>query len=86
MLIDPYVTEKLRGLDAELARRALPLPGRAPASVLGPLAHAAGRVLRRVGEGLESWAAPVIPESDGARPGVTSQTTRSTFKPREEGC
>ena len=65
MLIDPYVTEKLRELDIDLARRAPPRP--APSPVLGPLARAAGRALRRVGEGLESWSNPTAPESDAAR-------------------
>ena len=86
MLIDPYVSDKLRELDAELARRAAPFAGAAPTPVLGPLARTAGRVLRRVGERLESWSTSAIPESNGARPGAASQTTGSTFKPREEGC
>ena len=86
MLIDPYVTEKLRELDIDLARRAPPRP--APSPVLGPLARAAGRALRRMGEGLESWAAPTptVPESDGARLVAARQRTGSTFTPREEGC
>jgi len=84
VLIDPYVTEKLRELDIELTRRAPPRP--APSPVLGPLAHAAGRVLRRVGEGLESWAAPAIPESDGARLRAARQAAGSPFRSTEEGC
>jgi len=59
MLIDPYVSEKLRELEAERAHRASPRP--APTPMLGPLARAAGRALRRMGEGLESWANPAIP-------------------------
>ena len=84
MLIDPYVTEKLRELDADLARRAPPRA--APSFVLGPLARTAGRALRRIGEGLESWASPGLPESDAARFVAAGQTTGSTFRPREEGC
>ena len=69
MLIDPYVSDKLRELDAELARRrAASFAGRAPTLALNPVVRAAGRVLRRMGEGLESWAAPTSAESDGSRP------------------
>jgi len=85
VLIDPYVTEKLRELDAELARRAPPFPGRALTPALGPLARAAGRVLRRMGEGLESWANPTVPESDGARRLAAGQAA-SPFRSTEEGC
>jgi len=84
VLIDPYVSDKLRELDAELARRAPPRP--APASMLGPLARAAGRALRRIGEGLESWATPAIPEGDATRLLSVGQTARSTFRSTEEGC
>ena len=83
MLIDPYVTEKLRELDIDLARRAPPRP--APSPVLGPLARAAGRALRRMGEGLESWANPTVPESDGARRLAAGQAA-SPFRSTEEGC
>ena len=78
MLTDLYVREKLRELEAD--RRALPRLPSTPASVLGPIARAAGRAMRRMGEGLESWASPALPGSDGA------QTTGSVFRPREEGC
>ena len=64
MLIDPYVTDKLRELEAERARRAPPRPQ--PAPIMGPLARAAGRALCRIGEGLESWAAPPAREGDAA--------------------
>jgi len=67
VLIDPYVSDKLRELDAELARRTAPFAGRAPTFALSPVVRVAGRVLRRMGEGLESWAAPTSAESDGAR-------------------
>ena len=69
MLIHPYVSEKLRELEAERARRVSPRPQ--PTPVLGPLARAAGRAFRRIGEGLESWANPAIPESDAARLAAT---------------
>jgi hypothetical protein len=78
VLIDPYVSGKVRELEAELARRAPSSP--APAPMLGPLALAAGKALRRVGERLESWANPTAPESDGTRP-VAARRERS-----EKGC
>jgi len=81
MLIDPYVTDKLRELETGLARRAPSSP--APSFVLGPLARTAGRVLRRVGEHLESWSSPAIPESDGVRPVAAAG---SPFRSTEEGC
>lgn len=88
MLIDPYVTEKLRELDADLARRAPFSTEKSPAFSLSPAVRMAGRVLRRMGEGLESWAAPrpTVTESDGARLLAAGQTTGSSFRPREEGC
>ena len=61
MLIDPYVTEKLREFDAELARRAPPSDGKSSTFALSPVVRIAGRALRRMGEGLESWATPAIP-------------------------
>lgn len=56
-----YAIEKVKELDAEqLARKQVPVdlekPRRKP--IFGPLAAGAGRTLRRVGEGLESWASP----------------------------
>ena len=74
MLIDLYVVNKVRGLEAERVQRA-PLRSQ-PAPVVGPLARVAGRALRRIGEGLESWAAPVIP----------GQAAASPLRSREEGC
>ena len=70
MLIDPYVTEKLRELDADLARRAPALRRKvAPAFALSP-AGSRGRTGPFAG-----WARvwsrgrppPTVPESDGAR-------------------
>jgi hypothetical protein len=75
VLIDPYVSEKLRELEAERARRAS--LGPQPTPVLGPLARAAGRALRRMGEGLESWANPTIPGQAAAA---------APLRSREEGC
>jgi hypothetical protein len=88
VLIDPYVPEKLRELDADLARRAPLSAGRSPTFALSPVVRMAGRVLRRMGEGLESWAAPrpTVAESDGAHLLAAGQTTGSSFRPREEGC
>jgi hypothetical protein len=78
MLTDLYVREKLWELEAD--RRAQPRLPSTPAPVLSPIVRAAGRALRRMGEGLESWASPPIPGSDGA------QAMGSAFRPREEGC
>ena len=64
MLMHPYVSEKLRELEAERARRAPPRLPSTPKPVLGPLARTAGRALRRMGEGLESWATPAIPSRE----------------------
>ena len=84
MLTDLYVREKLRELEA--GRRVPPRPRSTSSPVLGPLARAAGRALRRMGEGLESWANPTGPESDAARLRAARQTPRSTFRSTEEGC
>ena len=56
-----YTIEKVHQLESELnARKHLTpqaeKPRRKP--VFGPLAAGAGRTLRRVGEGLESWGTP----------------------------
>ena len=56
---DHYVAEKLRDLAAERGERA-PLRDAARPKAkpkLTPLARFTGRTLRRLGEGLESWAA-----------------------------
>jgi hypothetical protein len=54
-----YVSEKLRELqEAAPARRVPAPPSRGRKPVIGPIARRAGRALRRVGEGLESWGAP----------------------------
>ncbi len=57
---DMYVREKLRELEEERMVRPSPAataaPGRGP--LFGPVIRAAGRRLRRVGEGLEAWASP----------------------------
>lgn len=58
-----YVNEKLREVKAELDRQealrapggTLPPPRR---RLIGPAVRVAGRHVRRVGEALESWAAP----------------------------
>ena len=76
MLIDPYVTEKLRELDADLARRVPFSTENSPAFSLSPVVRMAGRVLRRMGEGLESWATPAIP----------GQSTAARLTSSEEGC
>jgi hypothetical protein len=55
-----YVAEKLRELEQLDAKRHQPFvePPRRPKPVVGPVALRAGRMLRRFGEGLESWGAP----------------------------
>jgi hypothetical protein len=54
---DYYVREKLRELEREqltrLSLRATAGPHRAP--VISPVVRGTGRLLRRLGEGLESW-------------------------------
>jgi hypothetical protein len=55
---DYYVREKLRELEQQqltrLSLQAVPAHGR-PA-VISPFVRGTGRLLRRLGEGLESWA------------------------------
>ena len=88
MLIDPYVTQKLRELDADLARRAPPSDGTSPTFAFNPIVRAAGRLLRRMGEGLESWAAPrpTVAERDSVWLVGARETPGSGFSRREEGC
>ncbi len=66
MLNHPYVSEKLMQLDAERLARVqyyrLPAGPRRANGLL----RTAGRALRTVGEGMESWAAPNEP-SPGRR-------------------
>ena len=52
---DYYVREKLREFEQEqLGRLSIEaMPRRAP--VISPVVRGAGRILRRLGEGLESW-------------------------------
>lgn len=59
MLYNEYASDKVREIERELAARHVHMEHvhdrRTP--VLGPVFRAAGRTLRRAGEGLESWAA-----------------------------
>ncbi|MEE8345798.1 MAG: hypothetical protein V3S20_00485 [Dehalococcoidia bacterium] len=66
-----YVSEKLRELEEERARRKAgrPAPKRGPV-LLGPAARRTGRALRWLGEGLEAWGT--------ARPARQSNT--ATFE------
>jgi hypothetical protein len=59
-----YVQEKLREIEQLNSKRhEAPVEQRGrPKPVVGPVALRAGRVLRRFGEGLESWAASPTPE------------------------
>ncbi|MEX1195716.1 MAG: hypothetical protein WD904_08845 [Dehalococcoidia bacterium] len=63
-----YAYEKLRELETERLSHTQPLPTLGPAprpkSVFGPLASRTGRTLRRLGEGLESWANPNLGDCD----------------------
>ena len=61
MLTELYVREKLQQLDAERARRAPPRPPFTPMPMVGPLARAAGRVLRRVSRGSGVLVGPLRP-------------------------
>ena len=84
MLIDFYVTNKVRELEAERAQLASQRPQ--PTPVVGPLARVTGKALRRIGESLESWAAPPVPEGNAAWMRAARQTVNSAFRSREEGC
>jgi hypothetical protein len=73
---DYYVREKLRQLEAERAARLPLITPRQGMPIAGALALGVGRLLRRVGEGLEAWAAPSGREQEerrrlghGGRPG-----------------
>jgi hypothetical protein len=64
---DYYVREKLRELEREqlthLSLQPPASPPPPPLPVIGALARGAGRLLRRTGEGLESWAGrPAVDE------------------------
>jgi hypothetical protein len=62
-----YTIEKIRQLESELkTRNQLPPDGEKPRRkpIFGPLASGAGRTLRKVGERLESWANPPLPECE----------------------
>jgi len=60
MWMHEYVAEKLRELELE---RAYLLPRLSPEKnpVFGSAFRVTGRALRRIGEGLESWATPCPP-------------------------
>jgi len=58
MWTDLYVSEKLRELEGERARRRPHHRSARPTPLLAPLAGVAGRTLSRIGERLETWATP----------------------------
>jgi len=66
MMMNEYVAEKLRQLEEERLTRALTvrrelideIDGPRAKPIIGPVVRAAGRTLRRAGEGLEGWASP----------------------------
>ena len=73
MMMNEYVTQKLRELEEERLNRTLLGPKSQPADVrrapkakpvIGPALRLAGRTLRRMGAGLEDWAEPPTPESE----------------------
>ena len=78
-----YTHEKLNELEQERLRRAPfiepPTPRRNP--IFGPLAAGAGRALRRVGEGLESWGAAPHP-SPTPLPANSCSVFRPASRPR----
>ncbi len=54
---DYYVREKLREFEQQqLTHLSLQAPDSARAPVISPVVRGAGRLLRRLGEGLEAWA------------------------------
>jgi hypothetical protein len=71
-----YAREKLIELESELQRRRPTLADRAEVRRARPLAPAVrmtGRGLRRLGEAIESWAAPAeLRQSARAQPGAES--------------
>lgn len=64
-MMNDYATEKVRQIELELAaqkmRHAAPAKPHAP--IFGPIFRAAGRTMRRAGEGLEAWASTPAPPS-----------------------
>ena len=67
MQMNEYVAEKLRELENERAESLLRMRVAeatarkyrpTPKPLIGPLLRAAGRTLRRAGEGLEGWGSP----------------------------
>jgi hypothetical protein len=62
MWYELYTREKLREFEAERRNRRSRHPVPDPAPFAAPLLRRAGRTLRRLGEGLESWGA-ACPES-----------------------
>jgi hypothetical protein len=73
VIMHEYVTEKLRELEAERLDRTLTATSAERESddhpphtkpVIGPALRLAGRTLRRMGSGLERWAAPPAPDGE----------------------
>ena len=62
-----YTIQKLQELERERLSKLPSAVADKPRSkpIFGPLATGAGRTLRRLGEGLESWGAPPQREADG---------------------
>lgn len=66
MWMHDYVAEKLRELELERAHLLPHLQPPRKKPVFGSVVRSAGRSLRWIGEGLESWATP-SPPSEGER-------------------
>ncbi len=69
MQMNEYVAQKLRELENERTDSLLKMRmveataskrRRTPKPVIGPVLRAAGRTLRRAGEGLEGWGSPEL--------------------------
>jgi hypothetical protein len=64
MWMHEYVAEKLRELELERPYVTPPFERRRRKPVFGSTFRVTGRALRRIGEGLESWATPCTPSEE----------------------
>jgi len=64
MWMHDYVAEKLRELELEQANLLPRLAPREKKPIFGSAFRVTGRALRRIGEGLESWATPSLPSEN----------------------
>ena len=61
-----YVREKLTALERSALQRPIPATHAAHGVIAAPVLRSAGRLLRRTGERLESWASPQPAEAEAA--------------------